>query len=311
GRVVSVTPGEPHERELRIRLTSHADEAANPGGVLKGAPASLDLRDAISLLISPNTPEQELLLARDVIWPSVRARLLPQIMDGLARELSRGMTSLDGQDEVLLAESFEQLREKLKPLEEQLVNRLAHRAWDAVGVKGLASGIWNATAGDVHNRGAVATDWWLRLLGRPAITEKADRPFLSDETALALQAALEEEAIAFWKENRAAIFAALKSVVIEMRPEFEEAFRQRWAGMLYERAIMPAWRDSQDIVLDAVQDYANDFAARRLLTKEGGPRLLFAFALRSSLDISDEPLLIFAPAARAGAPGVQYQPLLR
>jgi hypothetical protein len=59
-----------------------------------------------------------------------------------------------------------------------------------------------------------------------------------------------------------------------------------------------------------VQEYANDFAERRLLTSQGGPRLLFAFALRSSLQISDAPLLIFSPTAAAAPGKLVYQPLL-
>ncbi len=311
GRVVAAHNSEKNRTSLRIRMTAPATDTAELSGVLKGAPASLDLRDAISLLISPNTPEQELILARDTIWPSVRARLLPQMIDGLAREVAREMATLDDDDKALLADSFGRMRIRLRPLEEQLVNRLSQRAWDTVGVAGVASGIWNATADGVQNGRANATDWWLRLMGQPPRGEKIDRAFLSDETAAALQTALEEEAIAFWQENRDAILAALKSVVVEMRPEFEAAFKQRWAGMLYQRAILPAWQENQDVVLDAMQQYVNDFAMRRLSTREGGPRLLFAYALRSSLDISDEPLLIFSQRSNPKTPGVVYEPLLR
>jgi hypothetical protein len=310
GRVVSVLPSASNKTNLRIRMTAPVTGTAELSGVLKGAPASLDLRDAISLLISPNTPEQELILARDTIWPSVRARLLPQIIDGLAREVAREMATLDEHDKALLADSFERMRTRLRPLEEQLVNRLSQRAWETVGVSGLASGIWNATADGVQNGRASAADWWLQLMGKPPRGEKIDRSFLNEETAQALQSALEEEAIAFWNENRAEILAALKSVVVEMRPEFEAAFKQRWAGMLYQRAILPAWQENQDVVLDAMQQYVNDFAARRLLTREGGPRLMFAYALRSSLDISDEPLLIFSQQDNPKTPGVVYESLL-
>lgn len=311
GRVIAAEPAEKNQITLRIRLSAQSEDDAQLSGVLRGAPSSLNLRDAITLLISPNTPEQELLVARDVIWPSIRARLLPQLMDGLAREISNEMASLDEQDQALLTRSIEQLRTRLRPLEEDLVDRLARRAWDTVGVTGLASGIWNVTTDEMQNRGATASDWWLKMLGKSSKSDKPpSRPFLSDETALALQAALEEEAIAFWSENQDEILATLKSVVLEMRPEFEAAFKERWARRLYERAVRPAWQDSQDVVLEAVQEYVNDFAARKLLTKAGGPRLLFAFALRSTLDISTEPLLVFTPATDAKAQGIRYEPLL-
>jgi hypothetical protein len=67
----------------------------------------------------------------------------------------------------------------------------------------------------------------------------------------------------------------------------------------------------QDKVLEAVQVYANGFAARRLLTKEGGPRLLFAYALRSSLEISDAPLLVFAPGKPGAGKRVVFERYLR
>jgi hypothetical protein len=309
GRVIGAQPAGPGQVTLRIRLSASSEDGAPLSGVLKGAPSSLNLRDAITLLISPHTPEQEMLVARDVIWPSVRAKLLPQLMDGLAREISNEMASLDEQDQKLLTRSFDQLRVRLQPLEEKLVDRLARRAWDTVGVTGLASGIWNATTDQVQGGGV--TDWWMRMMGKSAPAERAGKgEFLSDETSLALQGALEDEAVAFWKENQTEILATLRSVVVEMRPELEAAFKERWAGRLYERAVRPAWQENQEIVLDAVQQYVNDFAARKLLTEAGGPRLLFAFALRSTLDISTEPLLIYSPATKATKPGIAYEPLL-
>jgi hypothetical protein len=54
-----------------------------------------------------------------------------------------------------------------------------------------------------------------------------------------------------------------------------------------------------------------DFAERRLLTAEGGPRLLFAHALRSALNISASPLLVFEPANGDASDQVVYEPLLR
>jgi hypothetical protein len=126
-----------------------------------------------------------------------------------------------------------------------------------------------------------------------------------------MQAALKEETLAFWKENREAIVAALVKVATDRRSDFKVALTERWAGLLYERAVIPAWQAGQDKVLESVQVYANDFAQRRLLTRQGGPRLLFAFALRSSLKISDAPLLVFSPVTANASGGIVYQPLLR
>ena len=297
GRVVAVEAGDRDRVQLSIRLLAPASSETT-GGILRGAPASLDLRDAVRLLISPNTPNEEAFLARDTIWPSVRANVLPVMIDALVAETSKNLTTLDQQDQALLRKSLEQLRDELKPLEEELINRLAMRTWEIVGAKGLAAGIWRTTATDIQNKTLPLADLWWQVFGRQRNTTMLSRPFFSDEMNQALQEALEEETLTFWKERREAILDAVARVIRERRPEFEAAFRERWAGALYEHAVVPAWLAGQDKVLAAVQEYANDFAARRLLTEQGGPRLLFAHALRSSLKISDTPLLVFAPGKK-------------
>ena len=98
------------------------------------------------------------------------------------------------------------------------------------------------------------------------------------------QAALEEEVVAFWKDNRPQIVEAFKNAV-DGGQDFEVAFQERWSGTLYERVIVPAWR-AQGKVIESIEEYVRDFASRRLVTNQGGPRLLFAYILRSYLDIS-------------------------
>jgi hypothetical protein len=311
GRVVAAQGQDKGLTALKIRFMAPIAVEAQRGGLLKGAPASLDLRDAMRLLVSPNTPEQEAALARDTIWPSVRESVLPAMTDGLIREIANELASLDEQDQELLAQSINDLRAELRPLEDQLIDRLARRAWDVIGVKGLATGIWRTTASSVETRSNTVSDWWWKLFGTSGSADPASRPFLSEQTSRALEEALKDETVAFWKQHRQTIVAALVKVATERRGDFEAAFTERWARRLYERAVVPAWRDGQEKVLESVQTYANDFTARRLLTRQGGPRLLFAFALRSSLEISDAPLLVYSPAAAAASGKIVYQPLLR
>jgi hypothetical protein len=311
GRVITVAAGDANHTELSIRLVAVHSAKSNQGGTIQGAPASLDLRDAMRLLINPGTPADEATLARDTIWPSVQTHVLPGLVDGLIREASTELAALDQQDEALLAKTVERLREVLQPIEDNLVDRLAKRTWETIGVQGLAAGIWRKTAEDVQNRSLSATDWAWRLLGGKPPVEPTERPFFSDETMLALRTALEQETLDFWTENRSAIIDALRKVILERRADFEAAFKDRWAGLLYQRAVLPAWEAGKDKVLDSVQDYAHGFAERRLLTKNRGPRLMFAFALRSSLDISDDPLLVFIPSTDNATERVVYEPLLR
>jgi hypothetical protein len=311
GRVITVDAREANQVELSIRLVASPAGETSRGGTIKGAPATLDLRDAVRLLINPGTPADEAALARDTIWPSVQAHVLPGLVDGLIRETSNELASLDREDEALLAKTVERLREVLQPIEDKLVDRLAKRTWDTIGVQGLAAGIWRKTAEDVQKRSLSVAEWAWRLLGSKPAPEPAERPFFSDETMLALRTALEQETLDFWSENRSTIINALKNVILERRDDFEAAFKERWAGLLYQRAVLPAWEAGKEKVLDSIQDYAHGFAERRLLTKNRGPRLMFAFALRSSLDISDDPLLVFVPATDDATDRVVYEPLLR
>jgi hypothetical protein len=187
---------------------------------------------------------------------------------------------------------------------------LAKRTWETVGVQGLASGICRQAAAGVQGR-VGATDWLWKMLGKkPPESAPVEQPFFSEEVSKELRAALDDETIEVWNENRTEIIEAVKKVIIERRGDFEAAFRDRWADMLYRRAIAPAWAAGQEKVLSAIQAYANDFASRRLLTKAGGPRLMFAYALRCSLNISKDPLLVFTPGEPGKTGEVVYEPLL-
>ena len=88
GRVVSVQASDDRWDDIRIRILSASADEFNSGGVLKGAPASLDLRDALTLMVSPDTLDEEALLARQAIWPSVRLNILPNLVDALIREVA-------------------------------------------------------------------------------------------------------------------------------------------------------------------------------------------------------------------------------
>ena len=311
GRVVAVEAVDRDEALLTIRFTTSLAGGPGLGGVLRGVPASLDLRAALRLLVSPDTLDKEFSLARETIWPSIQANVLPDMIAGLIRETTNELVAPDREDADLFAKSLESLRATLEPLEEELLDRLTKRAWEVVGIPGLAAGIWRTTTDGVQNRGVVVADWWWKLFGSRTKPDVSERPFLSDEKSELLQTALEQEALTFWNEHRSEIVEALMKVASEQRPGFEAAFRDRWGTMLYERAILPAWQAGQEEVLETVQVYASDFVTRRLLTRNGGPRLLLAYALRSSLQISEAPLLVFTPAAGEAPDGIVYEPLLR
>lgn len=310
GRVVAVQPTGGGQDTLTIRLSANSATLAQQGGIVKGAPAALNMRDAVRLLVSPNTPADEALLARDTIWPSIRKSLVPEIMEGLIREISSDLANPGPEDAELLKRFAASLRQAMEPLEEQLVERLARRAWDVVGVQGLAGGALRVTTGNAAGLAKSIAAWWSWFQGSETDKSAPERPFLSAEMSQSLKVALEEEVLAFWAENREQIVAAFKKSVDAQRSDFDKAFTERWSGRLYDRVIEPAWQAHQTEVIASIETYVRDFSDRRLLTREGGPRLLFAFILRSNLDISTTPLLILAPSSGGDSNTFVYQPLL-
>jgi hypothetical protein len=296
GRVTAVAAAPSEQVALTIRLSAPSMSLARQGGLIQGAPAALNMRDAVRLLVSPNTPDEEALLARDAIWPSVRENLVPEIMNGLVQEISQDLADPNAEDAELLKRFAASLHESLAPLEEQLVQRLAGKAWEVVGVQGLAGGAIRATTGNAASLAGSIAAWWSWFQGEEEDANAPPRPFLSAKMSADLKTALEAEVIKFWQENREQIVAAFKKSVDAQRGDFEQAFTDRWSGRLYDRVIEPAWQAHQDQVLASVETYVRSFTERRLLTKEGGPRLKFAFLLRSYLDISTSPLLVVVPA---------------
>lgn len=309
GRVVEVEPAKRDQVALTIRLSAPSASLARGGGVIHGAPAALSMRDAVRLLVSPNTPDEEALLARDAIWPSVRKNLVPEIMNGLVREISHDLADPSPEDAELLKRFATTLHESLAPLEEQLVQRMAGKAWDVVGVQGLAGGAIRATTGNAASLAGSIAAWWSWFQGEETDKDAPPRPFLSEKMSADLKVALEAEVIKFWGENREQIVAALEKTIDTHRADFDQAFTDRWSGRLYERVIEPAWQAHQDQVLVSVETYVRSFTERRLLTKDGGPRLKFAFLLRSYLDISTSPLLVVSPA-EGDLRQFVYQPFL-
>lgn len=310
GRVVDIQSIHRGQDTLTIRLSANSATTSRQGGVLKGAPASLSLGDAVRLLVSPDTPTEEAMLARNTIWPSIRKNLLPEIMDGLVREISSDLADPNSEDAELLSRFAASLRESIEPLEEELIERLARRAWNIVGVQGIAGSALRATRGNVVGLAKSAVDWWSWLQGIEMGKDASVRPLLSAEMNNALKAALEEEVLAFWDEHRGQIIEAFRKSVDAQRADFDKAFTERWSGRLYERVVEPAWQAHQKEVIAAIETYVRDFSERRLLNRDGGPRLQFAFILRSYLDISTAPLLILAPTAGDQSDKFVYQPLL-
>jgi hypothetical protein len=295
GRVIGVESLDASTDTITVLLTPGQAGAMAQGGKLRGAAPTISLEHAFRLIISPDIPREEAVIARDTIWPAIEKHVLPGLKERLTTELTHSFADMDEDDTALLNTTVEDLRTELGPLEEELLNRLANRAWEVIGVSGVAEGIMRKTGEGATNTYKDVKDWVKSWWGDKEESEKTNKDFLTEERAAALRIALEEEVETFIKEKNTEIQKAFNTVLNARRADFIDKFETKWGPKLYEKALVPSWLEGEDGVLEAAEGYAADFAKRRLLTAEGGPRLLLAYALRSSLEITDEPLLVIAP----------------
>ncbi|MBX3474776.1 MAG: hypothetical protein KF754_10365 [Planctomycetes bacterium] len=296
GRVIKVEAASGDMQQITLLLTPAASGLVAEGGKVRGAAPTLNVEHALRLLVSPDIPRDEATRARDAIWPAVEKAILPGLKDRLTTELTQSMENLAPEDADLLNATVGDLRKEMAPLEEQLLNKLANRAWEVIGVSGVAEGVIRKAGDGAKNSYNDAKEWVKGWFGKKEEVEKSNRDFLTEEKATALRIALEEEVEKFLKDNDREIKTAFNKVLNERRKDFIQKFETKWGPKLYEKAIVPSWFEGEEAVIAAAESYANDFARRRLLTEKGGPRLLLAYALRTSLDISDDPLLVIAPA---------------
>lgn len=295
GRVIRVNEVNTDSTRVTVLLTPTQAGAMANGGKLRGAAPTLSVEHAFRLIISPDIPREEAIIARDTIWPAINDHVLPDLKERLTSEVTRSFEDLDEEDSKLLNETVNDLRSELAELEEALLNRLANRAWEVIGVSGVAEGVLRKASDSAGNTVDDVKGWVKGWFGKEEETDEANRDFLTEERATALRIALEQEVEDFINENRDDIEKAFNTVLNRRKTDFIAKFEDKWGPKLYENALVPSWMDNERHVLDAAESYANDFAKRRLLTSEGGPRLLLAYALRTSLDITDEPLLVIAP----------------
>ncbi|MCA8919778.1 MAG: hypothetical protein KDB32_11915 [Planctomycetes bacterium] len=295
GRVIEVSVINESTDEITVLLTPAQAGAMAKGGKLRGAAPTISVEHAFRLIISPDIPREEAIIARDTIWPAINEHVLPDLKERLTNEVTRSFEDLDEEDTKLLNETVDDLRSELSELEEALLNRLANRAWEVIGVSGVAEGVLRKASDGAGNTVNDVKDWVKGWFGKEESSEETNRDFLTEERATALRIALEEEVEAFIAENHTDIEEAFNKVLNKRKVDFIAKFEEKWGPKLYEKALVPSWMDNERYVLDAAESYANDFAKRRLLTSEGGPRLLLAYALRSSLNITNEPLLVIKP----------------
>lgn len=310
GRVARVTDVSSTVQRLELLLTAQVARERKHGGILKGTPRAIGLEAVMRLLLVPDGPIDEAQRAQTEICPAIKQHVLPEMNARLWPELSALLQKLNREDRLLLQGTVGEVRAELESLEQELVGRLARTAWDVVGLRGVASGLWRLTSGGVENSAKDVRDWWRRRIGSSVPNDREDPEFLSQEMQAVLREELQQEWTRFWNEYREEVTARSIRVLSQRSEDLSRAAQERWGPQLYEQVVLPAWRAGEDEVIRAVEHYAQGFASRRLLTPSGAPRLLLAYALRSELGISNSPLLVLAPGSVGNGEQLQYQPLV-
>ncbi len=254
--------------------------------------------DALALLCAPEGLAGELELARESLLPVIRQNILDPMQVRLREEL----TGLVAEIPDMHADEIEQiatdLRRELDPEIGSLTSKLAEAAWDEVGVIGVAEGVGRGAL----NTGEAAWGWTKRTVGglfggddkeEPKESESSKpRDFLSDDRKQRIAAAVTKEAATYWEANREGILAKAGRVLGKYEANLAKAFEEKWLPRLYDRVVKSAWEMRGDAVDQALRNYAEDFATRRLTAGSGGPTLALAYAVRSGTGITDHPLFV-------------------
>ena len=309
GKVVRVEPAGAGRVTLHFLLAEEARKELATGGQLRGAPESIGLEQAVRLIVSPEAPLDEALQARDALWPVVEREMVPRLTENLLREVKTLAWNLEEGDRELLVEALEELRGELTPLEDELIANLSERAWNEVGVEGVASGIWRVAITGADNARKDMRDWVRQGFGYTAIPDRSPAEFLEGEDRARLSQSILAELQEFWEQHQGTILEKIEGVLGRHKEEFVRTLRERWAPRLFEQAVVPAWTAGEPEVVRAVESYARDFTNRRLVSSAGGPRLVFAHALRGALGISEAPLLIIEPRSDGQALEILYRPV--
>jgi len=309
GKVVGVEPADVGQVTLRFVLSDEVRRELATGGWLRGAPESIGLEQAVRLIVSPEAPLDEARQARDALWPTVEREMVPRLTANLLNEAKVLAWNLEDADRELLLQALEELRTELAPLEDDLIAGLSERAWKEVGVEGVASGIWRVTITGADNARKDMRDWFRQGLGYTAIPDRTPAEFLEDDDRARLSQAMLQELQEFWKTHQEMILEKIEGVLGRHQEGFVRTLRERWAPRLFEHAVVPAWLEGEPAVVKAVEEYAHDFTNRRLVSSAGGPRLVFAHALRGTLGISEAPLLIIEPRTDGTALEIEYRPV--
>lgn len=315
GRVATVTPEGGGTALLRLQLApgglgTERWAPRQQGWVLRGVAATRGLEQSVRMVVSPEAPLDEARQARDSLWPVIEREIVPGLTENVLREMRELVVGLDGEESQLLLGAIEELREKLAPHEEELISRLSERAWQEVGVEGVASGLWRIALTGADNSRKDVRDWFLERLGYEPRNDRERAEFLEEKTRAALKLAMEEELARFWEDHQREITREAEDVLGDRKAELVRMLRQNWGPRLFERAFAPAWQQGEAAVVAAVDEYTRDFATRRLISETGGPRLSLAHALRGVLAISDAPLLLLEPRDSVPPGQIHFEPFL-
>jgi hypothetical protein len=311
GRVIRVEEQPPAADRITVLLTPECAGSVRNGGTLLGAGPTKHLDQAMRLLVAPDIPRDEAVLAHRMIWPAIVEHVFPRVSSRMESDLADIALMIAQEDGKLIEDTIEQLQQRLMPVEEALVRRLAERAWAEIGVWGTIQGIGRLTADSSERAWLGMRDRVIDIFAEPDKDgTRPNRGFFSPEREEALRDSMAEEVHAFWLEHQEEVLQAVNEVINSNEARLAEAVSERWTPQLYDRLLIPGWLEAEPFMIRAMERYAIDFTNRRLLTRRGGPRLLLAYALRSALQIAPDPLFVLQPSEHTQAGEVEFDWLM-
>ena len=118
---------------------------------------------------------------------------------------------------------------------------------------------------------------------------------LSEDVGRRLEDGLNAELAAYWAEHGARVLHGVGEALARYEQPFVDRLKRDLLPQVQDVGLR-VWHQHREAIDGVTSRYASDLAGRRLLTREGGPRLPLAYVVRSASGITRRPLLVIEDA---------------
>lgn len=274
---------------------AQAERYRNRAVLLRAEPAR-DLVAAVELLLAPDTIEEEIGALRERLDPVLEEVVFPLLEAGIRDSLKRFLSEMLEQDQELLGNAAGELFDALKGEFKPLAKRLVKRAFFALGLVNVARCIWNKGRELVENGWAIVGS----MFGDDENVQLKTYECLTDAMQQDLEAALKDELGLYWHDRKDFLTGEMSRVLGKYEAPLIDRAKRFWLPEV-KKVGLAAWQASREQVSAAFSEYGAELARRHLTTAEGGPQISLAYLIRTTVGITDRPLLVLQESETAGA----------